>query len=400
MDRMVSPRTPYRGRRSPRARMYRRPLFLVTALALAGILIPLSRSEQVPPAPGSDPAASEPGVSSGPPPVTVEVDRVEPELLRDVATFSGQLDAEYSVLLKPETDGVIEAITFAEGQVVRKDDVLYRLRGGEQRARLREAQATLALKREEYGRTQKLLERNAVSLAQEDRAEAELEVAKARVELAQLELDRTEIRAPFDGVVGQRLVSPGDRVTEDDELVRIDAVDRLQLRFATSEHGVAFARLGAKVELSVVAYPGERFPGEVFFVSPALDPATRRMILKAWVPNPSGRLRPGMFANVDLEIARRDNVILVPESAVVFDRHGTYVWRLDEDGVAERVPIETGLRKGGRVEVTIGLRPGDRVVTAGTHKVTEGKKVVARSSRSTSQALHELSPRQSSGEGT
>ena len=234
MDRMVSPRTPYRGRRSPRARMYRRPLFLLTALVLAGILIPLSRSEQVPPAPGSDPAASEPGVSSGPPPVTVEVDRVEPELLRDVATFSGQLDAEYSVLLKPETDGVIEAITFAEGQVVRKDDVLYRLRGGEQRARLREAQATLALKREEYGRTQKLLERNAVSLAQEDRAEAELEVAKARVELAQLELDRTEIRAPFDGVVGQRLVSPGDRVTEDDELVRIDAVDRLQLRFATA----------------------------------------------------------------------------------------------------------------------------------------------------------------------
>ena len=112
-----------------------------------------------------------------------------------------------------------------------------------------------------------------------------------------------------------------------------------------------------KVELRVRPYPDELFPGEVFFVSPTLDPATRRMILKAWVPNADHRLVPGLFANVELEIAQRENALLVPESAVVFDREGTYVWRV-RDEVAERVPIEIGLRKGGRVEVTLGPRPG------------------------------------------
>jgi membrane fusion protein (multidrug efflux system) len=100
------------------------------------------------------------------------------------------------------------------------------------------------------------------------------------------------------------------------------------------------------------------------------------MILKAWVPNAERRLRPGLFANVDLEIAAREGAMLIPESAVVFDREGTYVWRL-RDGLAERVPVEIGLRKNGRVEVTLGLAPGDTVVSAGTHKVIAGRKLHA-----------------------
>ena len=176
--------------------------------------------------------------------------------------------------------------------------------------------------------------------------------------------------------MGARYVAPGDRITDKKALVRIDAIDRLQLSFAISEQGVAFARTGVKLEVRVRPYPDEIFPGEVFFVSPSLDPATRRMILKAWVPNTDHRLRPGLFANVDLEIAQRENALLVPESAVVFDREGTYVWRL-RDEVAERVPIEIGLRKSGRVEVTLGLAPGDTIVTAGTHKVVEGRKLRA-----------------------
>ncbi len=256
--------------------------------------------------------------------------------------------------------------------------MLFTLRRGEQEARLREAESNLALSREVYKRTQELVTRNATSRAPKDRALAELEVAKARVELAQLELDRTSIRAPFDGVVGTRWVDPGDRVTDETPLVQIDAVDRLQVLFAISEQGVAFARLGASLEIRVLPYPGETFPGQVFFVSPTLDPSTRRMILKGWVPNSDGRLRAGLFANVDMEIATRENVLLVPESAVVMDRHGAYVWRRQDDDTATRVPVELGLRKGGRVEVTMGLRPGDAVVVAGTHKVAEGKKLQAK----------------------
>lgn len=335
---------------------------------------------------GCQPGEREASGGGAPEPVVVEFARIEPETLRDVATFSGELAAENSVVLKTETDGVIASIEFEEGQEVTRGAVLFKLRSEEQAARLREALAMKALAKEEYDRTQKLASRDATSLAQKDRAAAELEVARARVDLARVALDRTEIRAPFDGVVGMRLVSPGDRVTDEIPLVRIDAVDRLQVSFAVSEQGVAFANLRVPVEVRVLPYPGESFPGEVFFASPTLDPATRRIVFKAWVPNPDGRLRPGLFANVDVEIARREGALLVPESAVVFDRQGTYVWRVDGDQTAARIPVELGLRKDGRVEVTMGLRPGDTVVTAGTHKVSQGRRLRAAARSPTGQA--------------
>ncbi|MDH3210898.1 MAG: efflux RND transporter periplasmic adaptor subunit [Myxococcales bacterium] len=332
--------------------------------------------------------------------IMVEYTRIEPETLRDVATFSGQLDSEHSVMMKTETDGVIESVSFEEGQQVERGAVLFKLRSGEQRARLREALANRALAEEVYERTRKLVTRDATSLAQRDRATAELEVAKARVDLARLELDRTEVRAPFDGVLGSRGVDPGDRVTDETPLVQIDAIERLQVSFGITEQGVAFARNGAPIQIRVLPYPGETFAGEVFFVSPTLDPAARRLILKAWVPNADGRLRPGLFADVDLEIAQRENALLVPESAVVFDRHGTFVWRVEDDDSARRVPIEVGLRKGGRVEVTLGLRPGDTVVSAGTHKVSEGEKLQSAAPASSGQARREGAVAAAPGEGT
>ena len=336
----------------------------------------------------------------GPRSVTVEVTQIETELLKDVAKFSGELQAEHSVVLKAETDGLVESADFKEGQRVSEGDVLFGLRSAEQAARLREAKANLALAREVAARTDKLYDRDAVSIADVDRAAAELEIARARVDLAMLELDRTRIRAPFDGVVGLRLVDPGDRIEDDTPLVQIDAIERLQVLFAMSEHGIAFARPGIRVWVEVAPYPTERFPGEVFFISPSIDPATRRLLIKAWVPNDDGRLRPGLFADVDVEIAQRDEALIVPESAVVFDRHGTFVWRVDEDNVATRVPIDTGLRKGGRVEVTMGLRPGDSIVSAGTHKVSEGKVLQIQEPAPTGQALREAPAGGQAGEGT
>jgi membrane fusion protein (multidrug efflux system) len=311
----------------------------------------------------------------GPPEVTVESQRVEAGLLKDVVTFSGQLSAENSVMVQSETDGVVDQILFEEGQAVEAGVVLLTLRADEQRARLAEAEANLALAIAVFERTRSLASRNAASAAAQDEARAELGVSRARVELAKVELARTEIHAPFAGVLGARLVSPGDRIEDYKPLVQLDDVKRLQVAFAISELGILFSKVGAPVEVHVAPYPGEGFPGKVFFVSPTLDPETRRIIAKAWVPNPDGRLRAGLFADVDMQIGQRENAILVPESAVVFDRQGTYVWKLLEANIATRVPIEVGLRKKGTVEVTLGLQPGDRVVTAGTHKVSEGKKV-------------------------
>jgi membrane fusion protein (multidrug efflux system) len=225
-------------------------------------------------------------------------------------------------------------------------------------------------------------------------------VAEARVDVARVALDRMRVRAPFDGVVGMRLVSPGDRITAKTELVQIDAVDRLQVTFGIAEVGILFARIGAPVEVRVAPYPQEVFPGEVFFVSPSIEPASRRVIVKAWVPNPHRRLRPGLFANIDLEVGRREGAIVVPETAVVFDREGTYVWKLDAENVPTRVPVQLGLRRTGRVEVTLGLEAGDAIVTTGTHKVMAGKKVALAAPLSMGQARHGAPRGGAAGEGT
>jgi membrane fusion protein (multidrug efflux system) len=334
------------------------------------------------------------------PAVTVEAVRVESQLLRDVATFSGQLTAENSVMVKAESSGVVAQILFADGQPVAAGDVLVQMRDEEEVARLREAEANLVLARHVHARTRELAAREAVSAAQQDRVAAELAVASARVDVARVAFERTRVRAPFDGVVGARLVSPGDRITAKDPLVQIDAVERLQVTFAISEYGILFAREGAPVEIRVSPYPNEAFPGQVYYVSPALDPQTRRVIVKAWVPNAGRRLRPGLFANVDLEVARREGALVVPESAVVFDREGTYVWRLDAAQVASRIPIEVGLRKHGRVEVTLGLQPGDTIVSTGTHKVSAGKKVALAAPRALGQATQGAPAGAAAGEGT
>lgn len=313
--------------------------------------------------------------SRGPSAATVEVTVMEPQLLIDAVALTGQLDAEYSVLLKPEIDGVVATVGFEEGQPVAKGHVLFTLRDELQRAMVEESEAEMRLAKQVFAREDKLQRRDASSLARIEDARAKLDAAEARLRLAKVVLDRTRIRAPFDGVPGVRLVSPGATVEEYDGLVQIDAIDKLQVIFTVTENAIALARAGGKIQVRVAAWGDEQFEGEVFFISPTVDPATRRLILKAWVPNPDHRLKPGMFANVDVQVAQRQNALIAPEASMIYDRSATYVWRMIAEDHAEKVPIEIGLRVGGGVEIVRGIEPGDVIVSAGTHKVTVGKKL-------------------------
>lgn len=304
----------------------------------------------------------------------VGVVTVRAEPLQVEIELVGELRADESVVLKPEIAGVIAAVEFLEGQAVAKGDVLFRLRDAEQVARLREAQARLALARDEHGRTLRLARQNAAAAVQLERAAAELAVARARTQLERVELERTRIAAPFDGVAGARLVSPGERVTTDTSLVRVDAIDPLQVVFTVPEQVVPEARADAPVTVRVAPFPEQTFEGRIFFVAPSLDSANRRLALKGRLANAEGRLRPGMFARVGMKLGQRQ-ALLVPEESVVLDGSGSFVWRLDDGDVAERVRVELGVHRDGRVEVVSGLHPGERVVSAGTHKVDAGARV-------------------------
>jgi membrane fusion protein (multidrug efflux system) len=328
---------------------------------------------------GDEPDVAGPGGAGGPGgggprPPAVEVVTLTPESFRQKAALLGELRAVESVTMKPEISGVIEEIAFTEGDSVERGAVLFRLRDDEQVARLNEATAQRALAEDEFGRTQLLASRNVAAQMQLERDRAELAVARAREERYRAELERTRIRAPFEGRVGARLVSRGARVTPEDALVRIDAVDPMELAFTIPEAVLALARIGAGFELEVASYPGRKFPGTISFVAPTVDTANRRILIKGRVPNPDHALLPGMFATVDAEIGERE-AFLVPEEAIVNDPDGFFVWRIGADDGAERVPVEVGSRQSGRVEIKADLQPGDRIVTAGTHKVRAGEKV-------------------------
>lgn len=321
---------------------------------------------------GCGPDASAP---SGPPPVSVEVARVEVGAVTETAELVGELFAMGTVLIQPEIDGSVKTLDFQEGQYVKAGTPLYHLDDAEQRAKLHSAQATLALKEAAYQRTKALAAHEASSAANLDRASAELKVAKADVEFAQLQLDRTVIRAPWSGMVGLSSVYPGQRVEVKTQLVRLDNLARVQVVASVPEQALPRVQMDAPMQFRVAAYADEVFTGTVFFISPTLDAQTRRLTVKARVENPDGRLRPGMFANIRAELGTNDQALLVRESAVVYDRTGTFVWKVAKDGektTAEKALVTIGARQGDRVEITSGLAAGDLVVSAGTNKVFVG----------------------------
>jgi membrane fusion protein (multidrug efflux system) len=331
---------------------------------------------------GCGDAGGGPG-DQGPPEPVVELVTVQPQLLRNLVAIPGQLASEFTAKVRPEIEGILDAIHFAEGDHVEKGQLLFTLRDEQQRAELAQAEASLALAEATYRRTSTLERQDVSSAAQLERAQAELAVAKARVEVSRVGLARMQVRAPFDGLMGALLVSPGERVTRETVLTQADSIARLQLLFYLPEQAVSVVRPGIPVKIKVAPYPDERFAGEVYFVSPTLEAEGRRILVKAWIPNPERKLRPGLFAEIEAEIARRDDALLVPDSALVYDLEGTFVWKVDGDSRAHRMPIEVGLRQEGKVEISKGLAPGDVVVSAGIHKVKDGERVRAATSDGT-----------------
>ena len=287
----------------------------------------------------------------------------------------GQLAADEAIVVRAEVAGIVETVGFSEGQQVQAGDTLFTLRSAEQRAALRAAEAVLALAADELARTEKLSKFEVSAEAELDRARATLDVNRARVDLARVELERMEISAPFDGVLGARRVSPGDRIDSDTELVSLAAVQPLKLEFTLPEASIGIARQGMPVWIESVAFPDQRFRGEVYFVSPTLDPTNRRLELKARAPNEDARLRPGMFVRVELEVEQFAAALMVPESAISFDANGPYVWQVDTDAGVRQVSVELGDRSDGAVRVVRGLSAGVEIVSSGSHKLFEGARI-------------------------
>ncbi|ATE59224.1 efflux RND transporter periplasmic adaptor subunit [Thauera sinica] len=321
---------------------------------------------------GGSPAAGQ-AVQGGP--VLVEVRAVELRPLADDVTAVGSLVSNESVVLRPEVAGRISAIRFREGAAVRKGDVLVELDAAVQRAELQQAQANLKLAEANSRRAEDLFARKFVSQSSLDTARSQLEVARATSALAQARLERTQIRAPFAGVVGIRDVSPGDFVKDGDALVNIEDIATLKVDFRLPELYLERIRPGQTLEVASDVLPGETFAATVDAINPLVDAQGRAIALRAHLDNPKGRLRPGVFVRVRLILAQRTSVMVVPEEALVpAPGNVQFVYRV-VDGKAQRAEVKTGVRRDAMVEIVDGLSPGALVVTAGQLKLRDGAPV-------------------------
>jgi membrane fusion protein (multidrug efflux system) len=322
--------------------------------------------------PGGKPAGGPPGGFS----IGVETAKVSASGFQDDVAAVGSLKSNESVMLRPEIAGRIAAIHLREGMPAARGTVLVALDAATQAAELRQAEANLALSQANFKRTEDLYQKKFVAERARDEAAANLKVLEAAVALAQAKLQKTRIRAPFDGIVGIRNVSVGDYVKEGQELINIEDIGSLKVDFRLPESYLSRLQKGQGVELSADAMPGQTFKGVLDAIDPLLDAAGRAISLRARLDNPERKLRPGMFVRVRLAFGGERQGLAVPEEALVPAGSDNFVFRVAE-GKAQRVMVKIGQRRGAAAEIVEGLKAGDEVVTAGQLKLRDGVPVKA-----------------------
>jgi membrane fusion protein (multidrug efflux system) len=286
----------------------------------------------------------------------------------------GNARANEAVEIRPQITAAIVDILFTEGQTVEQGALLVRLESSEPLADLAAARAALVDSESQYRRSQELFKTKVVSASQLEQLEAKRDADRAAVNAAQARLDHTVIRAPFRGQLGLRRVSIGSLVGPATVITTLDDTSSIKLDFDVPEVLLARLQLGLTVSAHSAAWPDLKFTGEVIAIDTRVDPVSRTVTLRALLPNPDAKLRPGMFLTVT--VLKEDvEALMIPEQAIVPERSNQYVFVVGADRVVERRLVQSGRRRPGEVEIMEGLEPGERVVTEGTQKVRPGQQV-------------------------
>ncbi len=338
-----------------------------------------------------------------PPPVPVVTAKSIEQDIPVTLQVVGRAESFESVALKSRVDGQVAAVLFTEGQHVKQGDVLIRLDPTDFAARLQQAQATaardealIAKTRSDTARYTALKDRNFVSeekvndvRTNEAAASANLRASKASAELARLQLTYATVRAPFDGVVGARLVFPGSSVKiNETTLAVVNRVQPLLVTFSIPEKHLTRLREAMRsntsksgkmrVDVSLPGDASQHFEGEVHFLDNAVDSATGTILMKAVLPNADEKLTPGQFLNVKLLLNTLSNAVSVPNEAIQQGAEGNFIFVVKDDNSVEVRKVETAASDGKLTAVSKGLQAGETVVTDGQLRLAPGVKIQTR----------------------
>jgi len=309
------------------------------------------------------------------PPVQVIVVEARRQPVSETLSLPATVAPNETVELKPEADGIVLEIHFAEGERVSKGQILVQLDATKLAAELAEAEANLRLSGANHERAKQLFQNKLISQQDFDQTASSFAVNQAGLELKRRQLKDASVSAPFSGIVGARQVSPGQVVSRSTSLTSLVDLDVVKIEVKIPEKYLRQLRVGQPLEFSVAAFPDEKFHGEVYFISPQIDEGTRTALIKARIPNAEGKLRGGMFASLDLTLQLREAAIVIPEPALMSNGDLFSVFIVDEKGTAQIRPVQVGYRLAGKAEIVKGLESGDKVVVEGLQKLHSGSAV-------------------------
>ena len=295
----------------------------------------------------------------------------------------GTMEAVRGVTVSADLPGVVERILFDSGQPVRAGDVLVELDTRQERAQLASLEAQRDLARVNYGRMQQLVNAGVISRMEYDQATAQQKATEANVAGVRATIERKTIRAPFTGILGIRKVNLGQYLAAGSAVVPLQSFNPIYVDFGVPQQAAGQVRVGGNLRVVSEDLAGHVFTGRVTALDSVVDETTRNVQVQATLSNPEGKLRPGMFVQVDVGLGASRTVITLPASAISYAPYGDSVFIItdlkDQNGKTYRgvrqqfVKLEGS--RGDQVAVVSGVNPGDEVVTSGVFKLRNGAAV-------------------------
>ena len=335
------------------------------------------------------------------PPAVVTVAKVRREVWQRRLRTVGSLTAVQGVTVAPDLPGKIVKIIFSSGQEVRQGDLLLRLDTSTEQARLRAAQTAVTLAEINRRRARELVRKKSMSKAELDKTDAQYKEAVAKVDEIQAIIDKKNIKAPFAGRLGIRRVNLGQVLTQGDAIVVLQQLDPVYVDFSLPQQNFADLAVGMSVQVRTDALPGKIFNGKITAVNPGVDAINRNIKVRATLANPDTVLRPGMFVRVAVMLPEKNNVLVLPATAILYAPYGDSVYVVEEKsleekkGVTEKASlvlrqqvVRTGMTRGDFITVASGLNEGQTVVTTGVFKFHNGQAVVIDNSLAPPFSLH------------
>lgn len=304
----------------------------------------------------------------------VEVVELEPQKLENNLSVTGTVIPNESVNLRSEISGLVTEITFNEGEFVKKGTPLVYLNDDELTAQKDRLDYTRKLYEGQENRQKQLLEREAISQEEYDIVLNQYNTNLADINLIEAMLRQTVIRAPFDGVLGLRQISVGSVISPVDAIVNIVNIDPIKIDFSIPERYANIVQNGSRITFTNAAVAGE-YVGEVYAIAPNIDAVTRTLQLRAISPNKDRKFLPGMFVGIRVNISVDEEALMVPAESLIPELDGYKVFVANAENVIEEVKVSIGIRTEREVQITDGLKEGDRVLSTGVIQAKPGMAV-------------------------